>query len=81
MLAVRGTTPADVATIRVYCDGGEIGTATPDGAHNWRLTLPSLPAGSHDIAVTAADAADNVTPLSAVLSLNVDAEPPPPPRH
>ena len=61
MLAVRGTAAADVATIRVYCDGGQIGAATPDVAHNWRLTLPSLPAGAHDIAVTAADAADNVT--------------------
>jgi len=64
---------ADVSGIDVLSDGIDIGTAVPDASHNWRLPLPALPAGSHAIAVTASDAAGNVTPLSAALTLTVGA--------
>ena len=50
-----GTVGTDVARIVVFGDGAQIGTATPDAAHNWRFTLPTLDAGPHAVSVAAAE--------------------------
>ena len=80
ILAIRGTVAADVARIVVFGDGAQIGTATPDAAHNWRFTLPTLDAGPHALSVAAADTADNVTNPSPALSVNFNAISLPPRR-
>jgi hypothetical protein len=74
---VRGPAPADVTSVTVFSDGAPIGVAFPDGGE-WRLTLPPLEPGGHAIAVTAVDAADNVTPLSSASPVTIGADPGPP---
>ena len=74
---VGGTAPRDVTTVRVFADGVQIGVATPTRTHAWRFAVPELAPGAHAIAVTAADAADNTTPLSAAVDVTFPASGPP----
>jgi hypothetical protein len=76
--AVKGVAAPDVARILVFGDGTQLGSATPDQGRAWRFALESLAPGSHEIAVAAADAADNVTPLSSTLTVIVEPPAPPP---
>lgn len=55
---LTGTAEAG-ASIGVSVDGTPAGTATATASGTWSLTLPTLTAGSHSIAVTATDSAGN----------------------
>ena len=68
-----GTTPHDVIVVRVFLDGVQIGAASPTRTGAWRFTVPDGAPGTHAIAVTAADAADNTTPLSAAVDVTFPA--------
>ncbi|MDX6020939.1 Ig-like domain-containing protein [Scandinavium sp. V105_16] len=62
------------ATITVYDNGVEIGTATANGSGNWSFTpTADLTSTSHDFTVTATDAAGHTGPLSGIFTLNIDA--------
>jgi hypothetical protein len=76
--AVKGVAAPDVARILVFGDGAQIGSVTPDRGRAWRFALASLAPGTHQIAVAAADVADNVTPLSSALTVTVTVAAPPP---
>jgi hypothetical protein len=81
---VGGSAATDVATILVFLDGAQAGTATPDSSGAWSFTSASLAPGSHIVAVAAADVAGNLAPQSAPLTLTIAqpqqaAAPPPSP--
>ena len=59
------------ATVLVFIDGSQIGTAPADGAGNWSLTTGSLALGSHTAKALAIDAADNVSPESNTNTFTV----------
>ncbi|POP41210.1 hypothetical protein CHU33_23865 [Superficieibacter electus] len=69
---VRGTAEPG-STVTLYANDVDIGTAVVDGTGNWTFT-PSTPLteGSWVLTVSAADAAGNVSGLSAPFTLNVD---------
>lgn len=66
------------ATIEVFSDvDGFLGSTTADGAGNWSL-VSSVPLseGVHGITAIAADAAGNLSPSSAALTVIIDVTPP-----
>jgi hypothetical protein len=83
---VTGTAPAGASAVRIFSDGVQVGTAVPGRTRTWRFALPPLQPGPRAIAVAAADAADNVSPLSPLLIVTIESpepppeEPPPPPE-
>lgn len=71
--SIGGTTEAG-ATVRVYVDGILVGTATADGSGAWtHLITPALPAGAHQIQVSAVDGAGNASALSPATTVTVAA--------
>jgi hypothetical protein len=73
--AVTGKAEA-LATVTVYDNGAQIGTATADGTGAWSYTLGQLPNGSHSLTATATDAAGNTGVASAALAFKVDSAAP-----
>jgi VCBS repeat-containing protein len=69
---LTGTAAAN-ATITIYENGQQVGTATANGSGAWSFT-PSTPLanGSHTWTATATDAAGNVSPASPGFTLVVD---------
>ncbi|MGI8905563.1 MAG: Ig-like domain-containing protein [Candidatus Sumerlaeaceae bacterium] len=65
------------SVVTVYIDGFAVGTVNVDDAGAWGFT-PDIPLedGQHSIAVTATDAGDNVSPLSATLNFVIDTTAP-----
>lgn len=73
---LSGTAAAN-ATITVYQDGQQVGTAQADGSGAWSFTpSTALANGSHTWSVTATDAAGNVSPASPDFTLVVDTTAP-----
>jgi uncharacterized repeat protein (TIGR03803 family) len=73
---IGGTAEAG-AVVAVYDNGTQVATVTADGTGAWSYQVGALADGSsHSYAVTATDAAGNVSPMSAALSFTVDASPP-----
>lgn len=73
---LSGTAAAN-ATITVYQDGQQVGTAQTDGSGAWSFTpSTALANGSHTWSVTATDAAGNVSPASPDFTLVVDTTAP-----
>ncbi|WP_202306893.1 BapA/Bap/LapF family large adhesin [Dryocola clanedunensis] len=65
------------ATLTVRDNGTVIGTANVDGTGNWTFTpSPALTEGSHNLTLTATDAAGNVGPASAAFNVVVDTAAP-----
>jgi uncharacterized repeat protein (TIGR03803 family) len=74
--SIGGTTEAG-AVVSVYDNGTMVGLTTADGAGAWSYQVGALADGSaHSYAVTAMDAAGNVSAMSAALSFTVDTTPP-----
>ena len=74
--AIGGTVEAG-ASVAVYDNGTQIGTALADGSGAWSFQIGALADGSaHSYAVTATDAAGNTSPMSAALAFTVDASAP-----
>jgi len=73
-----GTADGDAASVRVYLDGAQVGSAPVGRMRSWELALPALAPGSHSVTVIASDAADNTSGLSAPLTFTVDAPTPAP---
>jgi hypothetical protein len=77
---VVGTAPVGAGAVRIFSDGVQVGAAVPGRTRTWRFALPPLQPGPHAIAVAAADAADNVSPLSPLLIVTIESPEPPPPE-
>ncbi len=67
--------PNSTVTLTSDLDG-VVGTAVADGAGDWSITASTLSPGVHSLTTTATDAADNVSTLSAALSITVDNQAP-----
>lgn len=70
---ITGTAEAG-ATVTLYDSDGTtvLGTTTAVGG-TWSITSGTLADGTHTLTATATDAAGNVSPASAALSLTIDA--------
>ncbi|BAI95536.1 hypothetical protein Sj15T_33330 [Sphingobium sp. TA15] len=70
--AIAGT--ADIgATVLLFDNGTQIGTAAVDGSGNWAFTPAiALPDGPHSFSARAVDAAGNVSSLSASFAITID---------
>lgn len=65
------------ASVVVYDGLAQIGTATADGLGKWTFNA-SLGAGNHSLAVAERDIAGNVSALSPIFALKIEALPSPP---
>lgn len=67
------------STVTLYDTDGTtvLGTAVATGGA-WSITASSLALGNHSISAKATDAAGNVSPVSAVLGVAIEAPPSPP---
>ncbi|QEM80691.1 Ig-like domain-containing protein [Halomonas binhaiensis] len=73
---LTGTAVAD-ATITIFQDGTEVGTATADADGNWSFTPDAdLAEGSYSFTATATDADGNTSDASAAFELTVDTTAP-----
>ncbi|OAE47742.1 Ig-like domain repeat protein [Enterobacter cloacae] len=68
---LNGTAAAN-ATITIYENGQQVGTAVADANGVWSFTPGTLANGSHTWTATATDAAGNVSPASPGFTLVVD---------
>jgi uncharacterized repeat protein (TIGR03803 family) len=76
---VGGTTEAG-ASVAIYDNGTQVATVVADGSGAWSYQVGALADGSHhSYAVTATDAAGNVSAFSQALSFTVDTAAPAPP--
>jgi uncharacterized repeat protein (TIGR03803 family) len=74
--SIGGTTEAG-ASVVIYDNGTQVATVTADGTGAWNYKVGVLADGSnHSYAVTAADAAGNVSPMSQALAFKVDTTAP-----
>lgn len=72
---LNGTGP-EGATITIYDNGEEIGTATVEGGV-WNFTPETaLEGGEHIFTVTSTNAAGNVSPASPPFTINIDVDAP-----
>ncbi|MEE2730745.1 MAG: Ig-like domain-containing protein [Pseudomonadota bacterium] len=71
-----GTAEANSTVTLISSVDGAVGSATVDGSGNWSVTSSLLTAGSHNITVTAADAASNTSAASVALTISIDAAAP-----
>lgn len=70
---LSGTAEAN-STVKIYDNGNLIGTVNADGTGAWTFTpTTALGQGSHNLTVTATDAANNVSQPSAAFNINVDS--------
>jgi hypothetical protein len=75
-LFFEGTSEAN-ATITVYIDGANAGTATADGSGDYEFLVGSaMASGTYVVMATASDAAGNVSATSASFSATVDRDAP-----
>ncbi|MGG9034179.1 Ig-like domain-containing protein [Enterobacter hormaechei] len=72
---LNGTAAAN-ATITIYENGQQVGTAVADANGVWSFTTGTLANGSHTWTATATDAAGNVSPASPGFTLVVDTTAP-----
>ena len=73
---ISGTTEAG-ASVAVYDNGTQVGTAVADGSGAWSYQVGTLADGSsHSYAVTATDAAGNTSTMGAALAFTVDTSAP-----
>ncbi|RYA89353.1 Ig-like domain-containing protein, partial [Enterobacter cloacae complex sp. 742-ADZ3-9B] len=68
---LNGTAAAN-ATITIYENGQQVGTAVADANGVWSFTTGTLANGSHTWTATATDAAGNISPASPGFTLVVD---------
>lgn len=73
--AVEG---GSTVTVRSSIDG-VLGTTVADADGSWSFTAPTMSDGSHQITVTATDAAGNESVPSDPLTVLIDTQPPDPP--
>jgi hypothetical protein len=59
------------STVKIFSDGVQVGSSTATGGA-YSITTSPLSSGSHSIAATATDAANNVSAPSGVLSVTID---------
>ncbi len=64
------------ATVRLYANGTQVGSATADGSGKWSITTSALAAGSHTITARAMDAAGNLGQLSDSVTVFIDTTAP-----
>ncbi|OXM87601.1 hypothetical protein CF651_04570 [Paenibacillus rigui] len=73
---ISGTAEANSA-VSVKVDGAAVGTVAADGTGSWLITLVApLADGLHSSNATAADAAGNMSPVSAPVTFTVDVAAP-----
>jgi uncharacterized repeat protein (TIGR03803 family) len=72
---IAGTAEAGSA-VHIYDDGALVTSVIADGAGAWSYQVGALVDGAHSFAVTATDAAGNVSTMSAPLSFTVVTTPP-----
>lgn len=68
-----------LSTVRIYVDGGLVGTVTADAGGDWsyRLTLAqALDDGEYELTATATDAAGNISSESDPVTIEVDTSAP-----
>ena len=71
---LNGTAPAG-ATVTLYDAGVAVGTALATANGSWQFGFAAaLAAGTHALTATATDAAGNVSPLSATLTIAANAD-------
>ncbi|MCP1308102.1 OmpL47-type beta-barrel domain-containing protein [Paenibacillus tyrfis] len=76
---IRGTAEA-YATVHVVVNGSPAGTVMANAGGNWTFIPPvTLVDGIYTVRATAADAAGNISPLSAEIRFTVDTLAPPAP--
>jgi uncharacterized repeat protein (TIGR03803 family) len=68
---IGGTAEAG-ASVAVYDNGTQVATVLADNSGAWSYQVGALANGAHSYAVTATDAAGNVSAMSAALSFTVD---------
>ncbi|MRW94010.1 DUF4347 domain-containing protein [Duganella sp. FT80W] len=66
------------ARVTLYDSNGStvLGTATADGSGNWQITSNALATGVHTLTVKQSDAAGNLSPAGAALTLTIQAQQP-----
>ncbi|MDI9221142.1 Ig-like domain-containing protein [Pantoea sp. EA-12] len=69
--ALSGTTTAN-SLVTIYDGSNAIGSVTANAQGVWSFTTTTLLDGSHPLSITVTDAAGNVSPSSAVVTVNVD---------
>jgi VCBS repeat-containing protein len=70
---ISGTAEAN-SIVKIYDNGTLIGTVNADGTGAWTFTpTTSIGQGSHNLTVTATDAAGNVSQPGAAFNINVDS--------
>ena len=69
--ALSGTATAN-SVVTIYDGNTAIGSTTTNGQGVWSFTTGTLPDGSYPLHITVTDAAGNVSPASATVTVNVD---------
>lgn len=64
------------ATVRLYADGTQVGSATADASGNWSIALTSLAPGNYEFTARAQDATGNLGPASSGVSVTIDTAAP-----
>ncbi|MBK0098620.1 Ig-like domain repeat protein [Erwinia sp. S63] len=68
---LSGTAAAN-SLVTIYDGNTAIASVTTDAQGAWSFTTAVLPDGAHPLSITVTDAAGNVSPASAVVTVNVD---------
>ena len=69
--ALSGTATAN-SLVTIYDGTTAIGSTTTNAQGGWSFTTTTLSDGSHPLSITVTDAAGNVSPASATVTVNVD---------
>ncbi|WP_337023665.1 MULTISPECIES: Ig-like domain-containing protein [unclassified Pantoea] len=72
---LSGTATAN-SLVTIYDGNTAIGSVTTNAQGVWSFTTATLPDGSHPLTITVTDSAGNVSPASAVVTINIDTEAP-----
>jgi VCBS repeat-containing protein len=64
------------ATVRLYANGAQVGTATADAAGTWTITSIAYSQGTYTFTARADDASGNVGPVSPGVSVTIDTAAP-----
>nr|WP_258405780.1 putative Ig domain-containing protein [Shewanella mangrovisoli] len=68
----NGTAEANATVTVISSISGTLGTTVADGSGNWSYTAGAMVNGIHNITATATDAANNVSSVSAALTVTID---------
>ncbi|WP_234472838.1 Ig-like domain-containing protein [Pantoea sp. S61] len=72
---LSGTATAN-SLVTIYDGNTAIGSVTTNAQGVWSFTADTLNDGAHPLTITVTDSAGNVSPASAVVTINIDTEAP-----